>query len=318
MEFGRSASRTIRAFRAGPSTRAAVAKSASRSCRNCPRTIRHGTVHVIRPIMIIMLMMPGPRTADRDEQQDDRREAHDDVDDPHDAEVRRAVEARDGAEDGPDQRRDQDATRPTSSETRPPTSVRASMSRPLRSVPSQCSGEGGLLACARFCFRRRRLGCRGAPGGSGRRSRPRRRRPSDASRTGEGSGRRAFDRAPDERGGAVVRMGLSLRRSSPSASTDARVGDGIRHVGEEIGEEDEDGDDQAEPHDHRVVALRTRPRPSSARCPGQQNTVSMMTAPPTSSGSESPMIVMIGISAVRNACASDDDPWRQALARRRW
>ena len=44
------------------------------------------------------------------------------------------------------------AIRPTASETRPPTSVRARMSRPLRSVPNQCSGDGGLLACARFCF----------------------------------------------------------------------------------------------------------------------------------------------------------------------
>ena len=44
------------------------------------------------------------------------------------------------------------AIRPTASDTRPPTSVRARMSRPLRSVPHQCSGEGGLLACPRFCF----------------------------------------------------------------------------------------------------------------------------------------------------------------------
>ena len=43
-------------------TRAAVAKSDSRNSRNWPRTIRHGIVQVISPIMIIRLMMPGPRT----------------------------------------------------------------------------------------------------------------------------------------------------------------------------------------------------------------------------------------------------------------
>ena len=43
-------------------TRAAVAKSDSRNSRNWPRTIRQGIVQVISPIMIIRLMMPGPRT----------------------------------------------------------------------------------------------------------------------------------------------------------------------------------------------------------------------------------------------------------------
>ena len=35
--------------------------------------------------------------------------------------------------------------------------------------------------------------------------------------------------------------------------------------------------------------------------PGQLKTVSMMTAPPTSSGRDRPMIVMIGMRALRNA-----------------
>jgi hypothetical protein len=44
------------------------------------------------------------------------------------------------------------AIRPTASDTRPPTRTRERMSRPFRSVPHQCSGLGGLLACPRFCF----------------------------------------------------------------------------------------------------------------------------------------------------------------------
>ena len=42
--------------------------------------------------------------------------------------------------------------------------------------------------------------------------------------------------------------------------------------------------------------------------PGQVNTVSVITAPPTSSGSDRPMTVTIGISALRNA-------WRTTTTR---
>ena len=47
--------------------------------------------------------------------------------------------------------------------------------------------------------------------------------------------------------------------------------------------------------------------------PGHEKTLSVMTAPPTSAGSERPMIVMIGISALRKACRAHDGPVRQAL-----
>ena len=50
--------------------------------------------------------------------------------------------------------------------------------------------------------------------------------------------------------------------------------------------------------------------------PGHAKICSVMTAPATSSGSSSPITVMIGISEFRNAWRSDDDPAAKSLGPR--
>ena len=47
--------------------------------------------------------------------------------------------------------------------------------------------------------------------------------------------------------------------------------------------------------------------------PGHEKTCSVMIAPATSSGSSSPMTVMIGMQGVAQAVADEDDPAAQAL-----
>ena len=94
----------------------------------------------------------------RDQQQDDRREAHDDVDDPHDHEVRPPVEAGDrrrGSSRSRSRRRSRSARpqRHAAADERPGEHRRGRSGRSRTSA----AADGGWLAMAEVLLQRRRL-----------------------------------------------------------------------------------------------------------------------------------------------------------------
>ena len=139
---------------------------------------------------------------------------------------------------------------------------------------------------------------------------------ADARRWRAGGARSAAARA-----GRASRGGRRAPRPARAATSDAltephaRVGDGVRDVGDEVATRTPVAMTRITP----IISAASRPSAAltaSWPIPGQPNSDSVMTAPATRSGRMSPMIVMIGMSALRNAVAPEDAPRAEALRAR--
>ena len=216
--------------------------------------------------MIIRLRMPGPEDRHGDQQQDDRREAHHDVDDAHDHEVGPAGSSPAiDAEDRPDQRREDGGDQPDSERDAPADERPSEHVAPVSVGPEPVLRRRRLVGDARaYCLsaavslpmmaRTTRTMIVIRPMTANRCRRKRRIVRSE----------RPLDGPAQDGAASGVPPGSP---SLPSVEPDARIGDRVGDVREEVRHQDRDCDDQAEAHDHREVATAPRPRPSSGPCP---------------------------------------------------